>query len=193
VWYPGTLPAASEPLLGCAETVLVDSKEAGGERAFAILRELAARRPIVDLTWERLRPWRELLAALFDSPFDRPFAYGVSSIDVDGKPGPRHLLAGWLSSRLRTPRAAVHLRDAQHVSVRLLATHEGRTGHFSVVRARDERTVRATATVEDGPQDSEVLPLPDDSLAWSVGRALTHLGRDPVWEEALGAAVGLAG
>jgi glucose-6-phosphate dehydrogenase assembly protein OpcA len=192
VWSPGALPSVSEPLLACAETLLVDSKEAGGESVFTVLVELSRLRTVVDLSWVRLRPWRELLAALFDSPGYRPFADGVTSIEVDGKPGPRRLLAGWLSSRLGTPPAAVHLRDAQHVSVRLHATHDGQTGLFSVVRPHEERLVRATVAIDHGPQRSGLFPLPDDSLAWSVGRALTHLRRDRIWEESLAAAVGLS-
>jgi hypothetical protein len=47
-------------------------------------------------------------------------------------------------------------------------------------------------TIEDGPSHSELWTLPEDSLAWSLARALTHLDRDPVWEAALSAAVGLA-
>jgi hypothetical protein len=90
---------------------------------------------------------------------------------------------------LGTPRAAVHLRDAQHVSVRLSATYQGRAGWFAVIRRADERLVRATVTIEDGPSHSELWALPDDSLSWSLARALTHLDADPVWEAALAAAV----
>ena len=49
--------------------------------------------------------------------------------------------------------------------------------------------VRAGAVVDGGPSHREMLPLPDDSLAWSLARALTHLRPDPVWDEALSAAV----
>jgi hypothetical protein len=38
-----------------------------------------------------------------------------------------------------------------------------------------------------------VLTLPDDSLPWSVGEALTRLGRDRVYEQALHALLGFAG
>jgi glucose-6-phosphate dehydrogenase assembly protein OpcA len=189
LWYPGALPSAGEPLLAKAETVVVDTKQAGDERTFAGLVDLARHHTVVDLSWERLRPWRERLAALFDGPAYLPFAYGVTSIEVEGKPAPRHLLAGWLVSRLGTARYTVHLRNARHVSVRLHAQHDSRTGQFSVIRQDDERLVRATVIIEDGPRHHELWPLPDDSLAWSLARALTHLARDRVWEEALAAAV----
>ena len=193
VWYPGKLPARSESLLSCAATLVVDTKEAGDQRTFAGLLELTRTQTVVDLSWARLRPWRELLAALFDGPAYLPFASHVTSIEVEGKAAPRHLLAGWLVSRLGTPRSAVHLRDALHVSVRLSSTRAGRTGRFSVIRRAEERLVRATVDIEDGPSHSELLALPDDSLAWSLARALTHLDRDPVWEDAVSAAVVLDG
>jgi glucose-6-phosphate dehydrogenase assembly protein OpcA len=187
LWYPGGLPSPSDPLLAIADTILVDSKEAG--EVFEGLAELARDRAIVDLSWERLRPWRELLAGLFEGPAYRPFVRGVTAAEVSGKRGPRNLLAGWLASRLGLSRSHFHLTDAMHAQVVLHATAAGRTGHFSVDRSEDERIVRAGAVIEDGPHHHEMLPLPHDSLAWSLGRALTHLGRDYVWEEALAASV----
>jgi glucose-6-phosphate dehydrogenase assembly protein OpcA len=192
VWYPGALPALSEPLLRMAHTVLVDTKEAGDPQVLTDLIMLAGRRVVVDLSWERLRPWRELLAALFDGPDYLPFASGVTSIEMYGKPTPRHLLAGWLSSRLSVPRTHVHLRDARHVSVRIVANSQGRQATFSALRSGDEHLVRASAKIEGGPSHEELLPLPDDSLAASLSHALSHLYRDPVWETAIGTAVSLA-
>ncbi|HLY84868.1 MAG TPA: glucose-6-phosphate dehydrogenase assembly protein OpcA, partial [Acidimicrobiales bacterium] len=109
LWYPSTLPGREDPLLAVADTVLVDSKEAGDTSVFAPLAELAPGRAFVDLSWERLRPWRELLAGLFDGAAYRPYVTGIATVEVDGKPGPRHLLGGWLASRLGTTRSQVHL------------------------------------------------------------------------------------
>jgi len=177
-------------LLPVADTVVVDSKENGALETMAGLVELSRRRVAVDLSWERLSPWRELLAGLFDSPVYRPFASGVSSIEIHGKAGPRQLLAGWLLSRLGAPEPEVRLTDARHVTIRLNATSEGRHGTFEVVRNEGERVVRAAAVIDDGPSHHEMLALPDNALAWSLSRALTHLRRDRTWEQALAAAVG---
>jgi glucose-6-phosphate dehydrogenase assembly protein OpcA len=189
VWYPGELPPPADPLLGIADTMLVDSKEAGDERAFVALAELSRRSVVVDLSWERLRPWRESLAALFAGPAYRDFAAGVTAIEVAGKRGPRHLLAGWLASRLRTPRARIHLTDDRHVQIVLHAAAGGHTARFELSRAEGERVVKASAAVEGGPSHDNMLALPDDSLGWSLSQALTHLRRDPVWERALAASV----
>jgi glucose-6-phosphate dehydrogenase assembly protein OpcA len=193
LWYPGALPAPAEPLLAIADTVLVDSKEAGDDRAFAALAALCRDRVVVDLSWARLRPQRQLLSALFDGTAYRPFAYQVTGIEVAGKRGPRHLLAGWLVSCLGLPRSQVHLSDDRHVQVVIHAGRGGSSATFELSRAAGERTVRASAIVDGGAHHTEVMALPDDSLAWSLAQALTHLGRDQVWEQALAGAVVLGG
>ena len=186
LWYPGSLPPMSDCLLPTADTVLVDLREAPPDPA---LVELARRRGAVDLSWARLAPWRELLAGLFDHPRFRPFVTGVTSIEVEGKPGARRLLAGWLASRLQPQEPTIRLVDAQHAGIRMRATHDGERASFAVVRDGDERAVRGTASIDGGPVHREVLPLPDDSLVWSLAQALTHLRRDSVWQEALEHAV----
>ncbi len=191
VWYPAALPGLSDCLLPVADAVMVDSREAGGPATFPHLAELARRRVVMDLSWERLFPWRELLAGLFEGSVYRPFAGGARSIAVAGKPGPRYLLAGWLSARLGVPLQDVELSDARHVSVRIRCQHGGAQATFEAVRAEGERVVRAGADIEGGPSHRDVVQLPDDTLAWFLGRALTHLGRDAVWEEAVTAALAL--
>jgi glucose-6-phosphate dehydrogenase assembly protein OpcA len=185
VWYPGSLPDISHCLLSEADTVLVDSKEAGGMDAFVELIVLGRSGVVIDLSWVRLSPWRTLLAGLFDGATYRPFARGVTSVEVTGKPGPSHLLGGWLASRLGLDPSAVRLADARHVGVTMTATYRDERATFSAVRQKGERVVRAGAHIEGGPSHEELLPLPDDSLTWSLAHALTHLRRDPVWERAL--------
>jgi glucose-6-phosphate dehydrogenase assembly protein OpcA len=181
VWYVSALPALADPLLRAADALVVDSKELGDLRAFPQIAELARRNTVVDLSWARLRAWRELLAGLFEGEAYRQYVSEVAHATVAGKEGPRHLLAGWLTSRLGLSRAACTLRDARHVGLRLDAP--GAT--FSVERIEGERVVRATAVVEDGPSHHDVLSLPDETLSWSLADALTHLRRDRVWEQAL--------
>jgi glucose-6-phosphate dehydrogenase assembly protein OpcA len=185
VWYPGSLPDISHCLLAQANTLLVDSKEAGELDAFIELITLGRRSVVVDLSWVRLTPWRTLLAALFDGAIYRPFALGVTSVEVAGKPGPRYLLGGWLSSRLGLDASMIKLSDARHVSVWLTASHGDQRATFSAVRSPNERVVRAGAHIEGGPSHEELLPVPEDSLTWSLAYALTHLRHDPIWERSL--------
>jgi glucose-6-phosphate dehydrogenase assembly protein OpcA len=185
VWYVSDLPGLADPLLDTADTVLVDTKELGEVAAFASVAELCRRHTVVDLSWTRLRPWRELLAGLFEGSAFRPFAGQVEAAEVDGKEGPRHLLAGWLSSRLHLAPDRFTLQPARHVTLRLRAGG----AEFEVTRSEGERLVRARAEVEGGPHHRDVLPLPDESLPWSLADALTHLERDKVYEQALRAAL----
>jgi glucose-6-phosphate dehydrogenase assembly protein OpcA len=183
VWYPATLPAVSEPLLAKATSLLVDTKEA---HDVAGLIALAGRRGVVDLSWMRLRPWREMVAALFDPPEFRPWSRRITSAHIAGKGGPRRLLAGWVASRLGLPKDRLVLEDARHARVVL---HAGTDATFEVARQEGERLVRARAYIDGGTDRQEVIALPEDSLAWSLAEALTHLGRDRIWQQALAAGV----
>lgn len=189
VWFVDGLPSMNDPLLGAADVVLVDARVFGDVECFAILDELAGRRPVVDLSWVRLRPWRELLASLFNGAELAPFAAGIVSARVRGKPGPRHLLGGWLRSRLDLRPNAVHLEEAVHVSLQLTAEHRGRRGEFRVMRPGEERVVVASAEVQDGPTSESVVTLPPSTPAWGLADALSNLDRDPVYEAALRAAI----
>jgi hypothetical protein len=102
---------------------------------------------------------------------------------VGGKPGVRHLLGGWLASRLGLDN--IELQDAKHASIRLVAGD----GEFSVERRPEERLVRARAQIKGGPGHEELLPLPDMTLAWSLAEALSDLEGDHVYGQSLEAAL----
>ena len=197
VWFVASAPALHDPLVAVADAVLVDLRQipgAAGDPAPALisLTRLAAERSLVDLSWVRLMPWRELLAGMFDPAPYRPFLDGVHAVEVCGLPGPRHLLGGWIASQLRLPSFAVQLRQEDHVSVVIAATADGRSGRFSVERRAGEHLVRARAEADGAPAHELVLALPTDTLPWSLGAALSRPYRDPVYEESLAAAVLLA-
>jgi glucose-6-phosphate dehydrogenase assembly protein OpcA len=196
VWYVGDIPDASDPLLPVATAVLVDTRdeEVDTGKARAVL-ELARRRTVVDLSWIRLGPWRELLAGLFEPASRRPWLHAVERVEVSGKVGPRHLLGGWLSAQLHLRRDQVRLMDAQHVSIRVRCRRGGEEAVFEVGRSGLSRMVSARAEVpsdlDAGPAATEnlqPLPLAEDPLASSLAEALTHLQPDVVWQHALSAA-----
>jgi glucose-6-phosphate dehydrogenase assembly protein OpcA len=196
VWYVGDIPDPSDPLLSVATAVLVDTRDEDVDtgRARAVL-ELARRRTVVDLSWIRLGPWRELLAALFEPPARRPWLRAVDQVEISGKVGPRHLLGGWLITRLRLRPDQVRLVDSRHVGIRMTCRREGEEALFEVGRAGLSRLVSARAEVPDdldgGPAVAESvqpIALAEDPLAASLAEALTHLQPDPVWQHALSAA-----
>jgi glucose-6-phosphate dehydrogenase assembly protein OpcA len=189
-WFVDFVPAPDDRLLRATDTVLVDARDLGEVGCFAALADVARKRPVLDLSWIRLRPWRELLAGLFEGPAFRPFLAGVRTASVEGKPGPRALLAGWVADRLELGSSALSVVDAEHASVELRAVDErGRSGSFSVSRPGDERVVVARAVVEGGPSSEAVLPLPPASPAWGLTEALSRLGHDPLYERALRSAL----
>lgn len=184
-WFVDEPPSADDPILSAADVVLVDSRQLGGIDCFPNLTELVAQRPVVDLSWMRLAPWRTLLAGLFEGPDFRPFVHHVKAVEVAGRTGPRHLIGGWLTDRLGLPRAAVHLTQHEHVSIRLHAElPDGRRGTFVTSRG-DARRVEAKADVAGGPTSAAVLELPEATPAWGLADALSRLERDPVYESAL--------
>jgi len=190
VWLPARLPSAGDPLMAAANRVVVDSravKEAGVD-ALARSLILTRRLPVTDLSWIRLAPWRSLLAGLFEGGVHRPFIDGVRRVEIAGNDGPRHLLGGWLLRRLRLARSAVHLTAAEHASVRIEATVGGRTGTFSVSRPSAERVIQACVDIEDGPSVEQIVNMREQWPSLALAGALTRVGHDPMYEEALAGA-----
>jgi len=192
VWLPRILVSRGDPLLGTADRVIVDTRVVGWRSdALARLSTLTRRIPVTDLSWSRLKPWRNLLASLFEGRLYRPFLRDVHSLEVTGHAGPRHLIAGWLISRLDLPRSLVHLGEAEHLSVKLVATHEGRRGHFAVERKGDERVIDASVRIEDGPSFEQKVHMGEDWQSRALADSLAHMGHNQTYEAALEAAVGL--
>jgi glucose-6-phosphate dehydrogenase assembly protein OpcA len=191
VWYVSALPEPSDPLLDVASAVLVDSRDAADADDLRGLLRLARRRVLVDLSWTRLQPVRELLAAQFDPPANRPWLDHIASVEAAGKPGPRRLLAGWVAAAAGVPGRRVHLTDAQHVFLRLTAKDGDKEATFTVERVPGQRRVVAEGVLPAGMFTRSSADLPADQLATSVASALTHLRADPVWERAVATATAL--
>jgi glucose-6-phosphate dehydrogenase assembly protein OpcA len=185
VWYVNSLPDPTDPLLNVASAVLIDSRDATGDLLLRSLLELARRRVVVDLSWIRLGPWRELLAGLFDVPDVRGWLQGVGEAEVTGKPGARRLVAGWLAAQLGLLPHQVHLTDARHVNIRLTATRDGESAVFTVQRGETARTLQAEATLPGDKRVRMGANLAEDPLLTSLATALTNLEPNPVWEKAL--------
>lgn len=192
VWLPGPRTPLGDPILAAADRVVVDSKELAGDGALSSVAGLARRFPVVDLSWVRLQPWREITASLFEGDAFRPFVHGIHRATVWGKSGPRHLLGGWLVSRLGLDPEAVTLVDERHASIGLECRVSGRRGHFRVERPHAERLIHTTVEVDGMAPQVRTLRLRDRSPGRLLGAALSHLGHDRVYEQALAAAVPLA-
>jgi glucose-6-phosphate dehydrogenase assembly protein OpcA len=104
VWSPHRHTQAVDALRRLAQIVLIDSQDAPDvETALTRADDLSKDTYVVDLAWLRSTPWRERIAASFDSARRRPDLGRISAVTV------RHredslasglLFCGWLSSRL---------------------------------------------------------------------------------------------
>jgi glucose-6-phosphate dehydrogenase assembly protein OpcA len=104
VWAPHGHWDAVEALREMSQIVLVDSVDdpdvAGALRRATGLQE---DRNVVDLAWIRSAPWRERIAAIFDSPQRRPELATIRGVELRHHPysgAAALLLCGWLTSRL---------------------------------------------------------------------------------------------
>jgi glucose-6-phosphate dehydrogenase assembly protein OpcA len=193
VWVPAHLPSPGDPLLNVANSLVVDSRVVP-ERGDLLRRisALSRRRPVNDLSWIRLAPWRSQLAGLFEGGVCRPFLDGVRTVEVAGNHGPRHLLGGWLLRRLNLRPEAVTLEPAEHVSMRLTAVSEGRTGTFSVRRAGPERVLESSIDIEGGPCVQQTMRIRRQWPGLSLANALTRLSGDEIYRVALDGALALS-
>ncbi len=220
---------APGPLLGAAvrlsDRFVVDSAacEDAGE-AMASLAGIATsatwRGHAGDLSWEKLEPWREHLASLFDPPTVRDYVSQVRSarVSVAGAQAPRRArvcgayLLGWLASRLGwSPGEQTSLwsrPDGTTVRVELTESDEpGVSGIVAVVlecEREGERAVFEARRIGDGTVRLSVdvgqgCPLPfvrrserrdDVTLLLDL---LRRRSDDPVFAGALSAAVRLLG
>ncbi len=204
VWLPSRLPEAGDPLLAVADRIVVDSRAVAGARGASAaasgvnrdvlprIQALARRLPVTDLSWARLAPWRSLLAGLFEGPVYRPFLREVERVDVSGNYGPRHLLGGWLMRRLNLPAARLELAEAEHVSITITAVHRNRTGVFRVARPGAAREIASSVEIDQGPSVSQTLRMQQQWPALALAGALTQMGRDDIFCDALEGAVALA-
>ncbi|HWH11412.1 MAG TPA: glucose-6-phosphate dehydrogenase assembly protein OpcA [Solirubrobacteraceae bacterium] len=104
VWAPHGHWDAVDALREMAQIVLLDSVD-DPDVAGALRRAtgLSEDRNVVDLAWIRSAPWRERIAATFDSPARRPELDKIRGVELrhhSASGAAALLLCGWLTSRL---------------------------------------------------------------------------------------------
>src|SRR3954468_20561728 len=104
VWAPHGHDDAVDALRRLAQIVLIDSQdEPDVEAALARADDLSDDTYVVDLAWLRSTPWRERVAAAFDSPQRRPELRAISGVTVrhrEDSLASSLLFCGWLAARL---------------------------------------------------------------------------------------------
>lgn len=174
-WWPGAAPPTpcEDPLGALAQRRVTDT--AAETRPLAALRRRAdGYRPgDSDLAWTRLTPWRTLLAAALDQPYDELTDAEVSA--QRGNPS-AELLALWLSRNLRVPVARKQSRGPGLTAVRLTM----RRGEIALTRP-DGRLARLSRP----GQPDRTVALPRRVLPELLAEELRYLDRDEVYEETL--------
>jgi glucose-6-phosphate dehydrogenase assembly protein OpcA len=178
VWWPGTAPdvPADSPLGALAQRRVTDA--AAATKPLAVLEsKLTCHRPgDTDLAWTRLTPWRTLLAAALDEPFDKVTGAAVAA--ARGNPSAA-LLAAWLRRRLRVDVDVRSSRGPGITDVRLVS----KRGEIAVSRPDGER-----ATLARPGQPDRRVALPRRRTSDLLAEELRRLDPDEVYAEALRAA-----
>lgn len=166
-WWPAAAPdaPAETPLGRLAQRRVTDAATERDPIAALARRAAGYCDGDTDLAWTRLTPWRTLLAAALDQPYD--------AIDAGQVRAPRanpsaHLLAAWLGLRLGVPVTRDASRGPGITEVRLA----GPRG--DIVLSRPDG-VRAQLARPGAPERSVALPRRDvpDLLAEEL-RRLDH-------------------
>jgi glucose-6-phosphate dehydrogenase assembly protein OpcA len=169
LWSPHGHPDAVDALLELTQTVLVDSlDEASWREAIGRACELRERAYVVDLAWLRSTPWRERVAAAFDSQAMRSELRMIETVAVRHHPDSTvaaMLLVGWLGSRLGWEVSQLSAADG------VLTGTAQPSSRDDEQRASDggERTI--SIRLEQAPEQ-EVRGLQSVAIATTSGRRL---------------------
>lgn len=177
VWWPAGAPAvpATTALGRLARRRVTDA--AAPPREAGVLRHRAKgyRPGDTDLAWTRLSPWRTLLAAALDHPFDPILSAEVGA--ARGNPSAA-LLVAWLGDTLGVP---VTLRPTRGPGITRVALETER-GNIAVTRPDGLR-----ATLSRPGQPDRRVALPRRTTADLLAEELRRLDADEPYAQALAA------
>jgi glucose-6-phosphate dehydrogenase assembly protein OpcA len=175
VWWPGQGPAVPslDPLGLLAQRRVTDA--ASGPKPTESLRERALDHSPgdTDFAWTRITPWRTLLAAALDQPFDDIVAGEVSAARNNAS---AELLAAWLEDRLNIEVTRKTTRGPGITGVQLRT----RRGEISITRP-DGRL----ATLIRTGQPDRAVPLPRRATEELLAEELRRLDPDDVYNETI--------
>jgi glucose-6-phosphate dehydrogenase assembly protein OpcA len=128
VWWPGKSPdvPAEDPVGALAQRRITDAGSAARPLAALQARRESYRAGDTDLAWTRLTPWRALLAAALDLPYD-PLQSGTVHVQRSNPSGT--LFATWLQGALGIPVEVVTSRGPGLTAVRLRTSRGGELGN----------------------------------------------------------------
>jgi len=175
VWWPGQAPTipSQSPLGLLAKRRVTDAAAARNPMAVLKARSQDHSPGDTDLAWTRLTPWRTLLAAALDQPFDQIVAAEVGA----AKNNPSaELLATWLENQLHVPVERKGTRGPGLTSVQLTTKH----GNITISRP-DGRL----ATLERTGQPDRAVALPRRTTEELLAEELRRLDPDDIYNETI--------
>ncbi len=201
--------ALVRPLLGGADRFIIDTGDLGSRGDLievAKLCEIARSVPLADLGWQRLAPFRVLLASFFDRPVGAEPLGRVRSIRLECSrlgAATSQLLLGWLAARLEWGKArpvankagawtAARPGGEVKLEIEVKDGDAGRDGIFEIAIETD-RGERFSIT-DLGPEvitlkgtglPDRVVASPERSDPELLVAALGTRGRDPLFRLAL--------
>ncbi len=175
VWWPGQGPAVpSLDHLGLlAQRRVTDAASAPKPTESLRERALDHSPGDTDFAWTRITPWRTLLAAALDQPFDDIVSGEVSAARNNAS---AELLAAWLENRLDIEVTRKTSRGPGITGVQLLT----RRGEISILRP-DGRL----ATLVRTGQPDRAVPLPRRATEELLAEELRRLDPDDVYNETI--------
>jgi len=175
VWWPDQgPPIPSQDALGLLAQRRVTDAAASAKPAVTLKARSADHSPgDTDLAWTRLTPWRTLLAAALDQPFDPIVAGEVGA--ARNNPS-AELLATWIENRLDVPVTRKATRGPGITNVQLTTTR----GEITITRPDG----RLATLVRTGQPDRAVA-LPRRSTEELLAEELRRLDPDDIYNETI--------
>lgn len=178
LWSPHGHPEAVDELLELSQAVLLDSLDDPSWRD-ALERACALRKRayVVDLAWLRSTPWRERVAAAFDSPTMRAELGRIETVSVRHHPDSTvaaMMLVGWLGSRLGWEMSPLKSRGGVLTGCATVTQSGDRGGNAaedSSVQPRGEGAQKIAIKLEQAPEQT-VPGLEGVAVCTTSGRRL---------------------
>jgi len=164
LWSPHGHTEEADALLSLAQATLLDSiEEPVWHHAVERACSLSERVYVVDLAWLRSTPWRERIAAAFDTESMRSELRQIDAVRVSHHPSSTVaglLLVGWLASRLQWQSGAMSAVEHPGGARTLRGRARAHRGEVEVeLKAAPELAVPGLAGVELGCRSGLTLRL----------------------------------
>lgn len=205
LWLVGAPPldqAFRPDAVNLVDRVILDSDEY--EDAQATLRLISGglhtypALKLSDMTWERLRTWREAIAHAFNGPTMRPWVRRITGVDIvsadQRAQAQATLLAAWLASQLDWPHQVgpdVELRSVpvpgcvpgELVHVRIRCSDGRHTARVDLRRRAG--MLRISLDVDGGVDTTTVTLSPPEPEATLLARLMAEVEDDDVYRDTL--------